>query len=111
MKDAGQLEHVQHELDLLNSTWQACGVVDAEQLERIDALREQLMQINARLWDIEDRLREHEAKQVFGDVFIELARQVYITNDQRAAIKKSINQLLGSRLQEEKSYADYGQSA
>ena len=64
----------------------------------------ELKKINESLWDIEDRIREKETEQHFDKEFTDLARSVYITNDKRALIKKSINQLTGSELVEEKSY-------
>lgn len=67
----------------------------------------QLKTINSELWDIEDGKRECERKKCFDDSFIQLARQVYMKNDRRAAIKKDINLLLGSALVEEKSYSSY----
>ncbi len=67
-----------------------------------------LQEVNERLWDIEDLIREKEAKQTFDREFIDLARAVYVSNDERAAIKKRINLQLGSRLVEEKSYKPYG---
>ena len=70
----------------------------------LDALVAQLRQINSDLWEIEDNIREMEAAKDFGAGFIALARSVYITNDERAAVKKQINLLLGSDLVEEKSY-------
>jgi hypothetical protein len=63
--------------------------------------------VNERLWDIEDRIRDREARQLFDREFIDLARAVYVTNDERAAIKKRINLQLGSRMVEEKSYTAY----
>ena len=63
--------------------------------------------MNEQLWDIEDRIRDKEARQTFDRDFIELARSVYVCNDERAAVKKRINQHLGSRLVEEKSYKQY----
>ncbi len=66
-----------------------------------------LQAVNERLWDIEDRIRDKEAAQTFDRDFIELARAVYVCNDERAAIKKRINMQLGSRLVEEKSYKQY----
>ena len=91
------------ELDLLEKTWRdsGCAAFDVAQDERA------LQQVNERLWDIEDRIRGKEAKQTFDREFIELAREVYISNDERAAIKKRINLQLGSRLVEEKSYKPY----
>ncbi len=75
---------------------------------RLAPLRAALAEVNATLWDIEDRIREKEAASDFGAEFVELARAVYRTNDRRAAIKREINRLLASDLVEEKSYADYG---
>lgn len=66
-----------------------------------------LRRANETLWDVEDEIRDCEREKNFGPRFIELARAVYITNDERARIKRRINDLLGSRLVEEKSYAAY----
>ena len=69
-------------------------------------LQEQLKTINEALWEIEDAIRIKERKQEFDAEFIELARNVYITNDKRCMIKKQIDELLGSTITEEKSYED-----
>ena len=69
------------------------------------ALVFRLKAVNRDLWEIEDAIREEEARQSFGGPFIRLARAVYRTNDRRAALKREINLLLGSALVEEKSYA------
>ena len=63
-----------------------------------------LLEINEKLWEVEDLLREFEAKQSFGFEFIELARCVYVLNDERAKVKKEINLAYGSEFIEEKSY-------
>ena len=68
---------------------------------------EALCRVNRKLWEIEDRIRLKEAQQAFDDDFIELARAVYFTNDERAAIKRRINEAFGSDLMEEKEYTDY----
>lgn len=73
----------------------------------LPALIEQLKAINAVLWDVEDNKRDCERRQAFDQSFIELARQVYFGNDKRAAIKRQINEVLGSTLVEEKSYQAY----
>ena len=70
-------------------------------------LAEELREINSKLWDIEDRIREKEKKKVFDNEFIQLARNVYIKNDQRSVIKRTINEVFGSELIEEKSYSKY----
>jgi hypothetical protein len=75
--------------------------------DALDTLSAQLYEVNSSLWRVEDELRECERKKDFGPVFISLARSVYQHNDRRAAIKRSINALTGSRLVEEKSYVDY----
>ena len=102
MRDAAKLANVRLELDLLVGTWrEACGAADLAAEER------ELQGVNERLWDIEDRIRAKEAARSFDAEFIELARSVYIQNDERAAVKKRINVALGSRLVEEKSYQAY----
>ncbi len=101
--DAQKLTNVRAELDALGATWQASGAATAT----VAADEAALQRVNEQLWDIEDRIRELEREQRFDAEFIELARAVYITNDERAAIKKRINSALGSRLVEEKSYKEY----
>lgn len=71
----------------------------------LEALRARLRQVNARLWEIEDALRLREARGAFGADFVELARSVYLTNDERSRIKHEINCACGSELQEIKVYA------
>lgn len=75
--------------------------------DELDALVADLKAVNGRLWEIEDDIRDCERNKDFGQTFIELARAVYINNDERAQLKRAINELLGSRLVEEKSYAAY----
>jgi Family of unknown function (DUF6165) len=87
IQDAAKLANVKLELSLLEQTWKDSGAVahDVQLDERA------LENVNGRLWDIEDRIRDKEARQTFDREFIELARAVYICNDERAAIKKRIN--------------------
>ena len=66
-----------------------------------------LKKINEKLWDIEDEIREKERNKTFDEEFIKLAREVYITNDQRSQIKRNINETFDSKIIEEKSYQDY----
>ncbi|MCC7346327.1 MAG: hypothetical protein IT538_02915 [Variibacter sp.] len=73
----------------------------------IATLRAELKATNQSLWRVEDDLREHERRGEFDQRFIALARSVYRTNDRRAALKRAINDLLGSKLVEEKSYSAY----
>ncbi len=63
-----------------------------------------LAEINKKLWYIEDKIRKKEDGKEFDSAFIELARSVYMNNDERARIKKHINQLYNSSIVEEKSY-------
>jgi hypothetical protein len=67
----------------------------------------QLFDVNKKLWDIEDKIRNKERLKLFDDEFIELARSVYLTNDERSKIKKRINDISGSNFSEEKSYEKY----
>jgi len=103
IKDAGKLVNVRKELNALRKIWEASAY--APRLSPSDFTR--LKDVNESLWDIEDRIRDKEAASAFDAEFIELARSVYIINDNRARIKKEINQKLGSDLIEEKSYSDY----
>jgi hypothetical protein len=103
MTDAAKLHNVRTELTLLSETWQASPFAATDISAEWTGLRD----VNAKLWDIEDRIRDKERDGLFDAEFIELARAVYVTNDERAAIKKQINTKLGSTLVEEKSYAAY----
>jgi tetratricopeptide (TPR) repeat protein len=75
--------------------------------EKLDALVSELRHVNGVIWDVEDELRECERRGDFGGRFVELARSVYQNNDRRAALKREIDESLGSRLLEEKSYTAY----
>jgi Family of unknown function (DUF6165) len=103
IRDAAKLANVRTELDALNQTWSS----NAGSRTDISEARGRLKKVNEDLWDIEDRIRLKEKAQAFDAEFIELARSVYFRNDERAAIKREINQALGSRLVEEKSYENY----
>jgi hypothetical protein len=81
--------------------------IAAPVLAQIAPLAAQLKTLNEALWEIEDRIREHERAGDFGESFVTLARSVYKTNDERGAIKRQINLVLGSALVEEKSYKPY----
>jgi hypothetical protein len=103
VRDAGKLANVQRELSLLEQTRQTVLSGDSG----LAADEAELERVNAALWDIEDRIREHESQQRFDAGFIELARAVYFRNDERAAIKQRINRRLNSTIVEEKSYQPY----
>ena len=101
--DPDKLTNVRHERDLLEGVWNDSGLSN----DRVLQLKGQLRTINEALWDIEDEIRDCERDGDFGERFVELARSVYRTNDQRSEVKKAINLELGSAIVEEKSYADY----
>ena len=103
MTDAAKLANVRKELDALSATWMAHPAAEVHIVE----LRAALKAVNERLWKIEDDIRHCERRQDFGAEFVRLARAVYFENDERARIKKDINQALGSSYVEEKSYQDY----
>jgi hypothetical protein len=103
MTDAAKVANVKHELALLEKTWRDSGAA-AGNLGEEEA---NLTRVNEALWVIEDEIRDEERAGRFGEKFIELARAVYVTNDERAAIKKRINVALGSNIVEEKSYKPY----
>ncbi len=95
--------NVRRELTLLSAA-AAEALADDDTLSRLKA---RLRTVNEALWTIEDDIRDKEARQEFDERFIELARSVYRTNDERAAIKREINAWLQSDLVEEKSYKAY----
>ena len=103
MTDTTKLHNVRTELALLNATWRASAFSAVD----ITAEWTDLRDVNGQLWDIEDRIRDKERESLFDAEFIELARSVYVTNDERAAIKRRINSKLGPSLVEEKSYREY----
>jgi hypothetical protein len=101
--DAGKRANVRRELDAL------AGVLKPllASAPGLASLQAELRTINEALWRIEDDIRDCERQRNFGPRFIELARSVYQTNDQRAATKRKIDELMGSEIVEEKSYAPY----
>ena len=70
-------------------------------------VRKKLLEINKKLWDIENQIREKESSGTFDNKFISLARAVYITNDKRSEIKNKINTLFGAAIKEIKEYSGY----
>ena len=94
---------INKELNSLHSTYQASLTHSPELQEQITKLKN----INLKLWDIEEGKRECERQKDFGDKFIQLARSVYIENDNRDKIKAEINRLTNSTISEVKSYKTY----
>jgi uncharacterized protein DUF6165 len=103
MTDAAKVANVRTELTMLQETWKTSAFASHDISSQWAALRA----INEKLWDIEDDIRDKERSRTFDKEFIELARAVYVTNDERAAVKRDINTRLGSKIVEEKSYAKY----
>jgi len=110
IKDADKLVNIQKEYDYLNAV---VGMIYAEfkddqvLTEELQFLHDDLLNVNKTLWNIEDYIRAFEKTEVFNEDFIELARSVYFTNDDRSDVKKKINTLTGSQFVEEKSYEEY----
>ncbi len=75
--------------------------------EKINQLYKDLKKINLKLWEIEDKIRIHEKNKDFGSEFVQLARNVYFTNDKRSVIKSEINKISGSNIREIKQYVNY----
>ncbi|MFH5925790.1 DUF6165 family protein [Roseomonas xinghualingensis] len=104
INDPSKLENVRRELDALT---QIFAPIQEKAPAGTSELIDQLREINGKLWVVEDDLRDLERAKSFGEDFIRLARAVYFTNDERAAVKKKLNILLGSKHVEEKSYSAY----
>jgi hypothetical protein len=101
--DPAKLQNVRSELELLRERRDSA----LEASDILSALTEQLKAVNIRIWELEDAIRECERRKDFGDGFAKTARAIYHTNDERAALKRKINELTGSEIIEEKSYAKY----
>jgi tetratricopeptide (TPR) repeat protein len=104
--DPAKLANVRRELAELT---EVCDREVAPSAE-LTGLAAELKEVNEALWRIEDDIRDCERRRDFGPAFVELARSVYRENDRRAALKRRINDLLGSRIVEEKSYRPYDPS-
>ncbi len=100
---ADQRKNIENELDVLNRVRATAVPAGVE----IDDLMAGLTDVNARLWDVEDDLRDCERQGEFDATFVELARSVYRLNDRRAELKRELNTRLGSELVEEKLYNEY----
>ena len=102
ISDSIKLQHVNKELEFLQKTLKKYISED-----KINEFLLALVNINSKLWNIEDDIRECERKKLFDQTFIDLARSVYFTNDERAKVKNEINKNFGSELVEVKSYEEY----
>lgn len=103
--DPVKLTNVRNELNALSQVWDR--IQRDQPSANVRDAKAALKSVNEQLWDIEDAIRAHESAKNFDAAFIDLARNVYITNDRRAKLKKHIDTLLGSRFSEEKSYQPY----
>lgn len=101
IKEGEKLKNINKEFGLLSDAMASAGI------EQKSQEYQRLYEINNRLWDIEDAIRQKEADKSFDRQFIEIARSVYFNNDKRAEVKREINLKYGSELVEEKSYKSY----
>ena len=104
IKDSEKLLNVTKELELLSKKAEKYRALGSSEY---DDFMSSLLETNNKLWEIEDEIRIHEKEKQFNENFIELARKVYINNDERFAIKSSINKFYDSGIKEEKEYVDY----
>jgi hypothetical protein len=103
IKEKNKIQNINIEHALLLDQWQSSKYTS----EDISIELLSLTRTNEALWEIEDKIRDKEAKSEFDKEFIELARSVYLTNDKRAKIKRMLNEKLKSSLIEVKSYKEY----
>tara|TARA_B100001121_G_C18490185_1_gene526909 strand:- start:362 stop:754 length:393 start_codon:yes stop_codon:yes gene_type:complete len=104
ISDKNKLENVVYEFNILKKL---SNTIEQNHKEEFKDLYTQLIEINKKLWEIEDKIRILEANKDFNDEFIQLARSVYIVNDERFEQKKLINKTFGSEIMEEKQYINY----
>jgi hypothetical protein len=104
-----KLERIEDETKLVNlrKEYEVLNTAASQIISKNDELYKALYDINCKLWDIEDDIRDLERNKDFDKKFIETARAVYFTNDERSDVKKKINLKTGSNLIEEKSYEKY----
>ena len=100
IKNKEKLSDIEKELKSLKAT----SADKIPNKNKIKDLIDNLKRINLRLWDIEENKRLAEKNKIFDERFIELSREVYKTNDERAKIKLKINEILGSNIKEVKSH-------
>lgn len=101
IKDKKKIKNIKKELNILQNL---CEIYEISSNKKYKQFKDNLKKINFKLWEIEDKIRIKESFKKFDEEFIELARAVYITNDDRAKIKKKINLFFDSDVVEEKSY-------
>ena len=101
IQEEQKLGNIRKEFDVMYNAAKEIGI------DETNDLYQQMLEINSKLWDIEDKIRDCESRKDFGEEFVKLAISVYITNDERIRIKREINLQTGSSLIEEKSYKGY----
>ena len=106
IQDNNKQKFVKHELESLNKLLADINF-SKDQKKTVNSLKEQLNTANRTLWKIEDDIRHLESIKQFNEEFIELARNVYLTNDKRASLKQKLNQITNSDIVEVKSYKKY----
>tara|TARA_B100001029_G_scaffold167061_1_gene159963 strand:+ start:5749 stop:6141 length:393 start_codon:yes stop_codon:yes gene_type:complete len=104
VKDSTKLKNINHEYDLLSNLSKNLKEKDEKSF---NSLYEEILKVNKKLWDIEDKIRILESEKRFDEEFILVARSVYFINDDRFDIKKKINETFGSDVAEEKEYIEY----
>jgi len=104
IKDKDKLKNIAHEKLILSSKAEALRNADPNKYQ---SFFDELLEINQKLWKIEDEIRIFEKDKIFNEKFIELARQVYVTNDLRFDVKNKINIFYKSGIVEEKEYINY----
>ena len=103
IKDKNKWEEINKEYKMLKNTQNS----SMEITDKVQKLFQQIKEVNTTLWDIEDKIRICEKNKDYGEVFIKLARGVYLSNDKRSMIKSKINTILGSNIKEVKEYVNY----
>jgi len=103
IKEKNKLEQVNKEFEYLMKTYSDI----LKKFPNLNEMYDRLYQINLKLWEIEDKVRLFEKNDKFDQSFIDLARNVYQTNDLRFTIKNEINEYLNSDVKEQKSYEQY----
>ena len=106
IQDNNKQKFVKHELESLNKLLADINFSE-DQKKTVNSLKEELNTANRKLWKIEDDIRHLESIKKFNEEFIELARNVYLTNDKRASLKQKLNQITNSDIVEVKSYKKY----
>ena len=105
--DTAKLGIINNELKLLSKEYDRVNRDFPKLVKKINSAKKDLLNVNRKLWDVENKLRSMESHREFESEFIEAARKVYILNDKRAKIKAKINKLFGSSISDVKSYTKY----